>query len=151
MDEVFLQSIFELNEIITRESFIQRFQFIQENNLSNSQIMSLFYLRHNKKVSVNALARHLGISNPAVSQLVDKLVRTGLVQKIDNPQDRRGKLLTLTEEGKRLVSQAKIAHHQWIQELAETIEPEDIPVIKEAIGIILEKHFLLQSTKLNLP
>jgi DNA-binding MarR family transcriptional regulator len=98
-------------------------------------------------VAINTLASHLGISNPAVSQMIEKLVRSGMVRRIDNPHDRRGKLLELTQEGKDLVSQAKIAHHQWIGALAETIQPEDIPIIEKSIQIILDKHALLQSAQ----
>ena len=145
MNDKFLQSLFDLADLISRYSFIERFHFIQETGLSHSQMMSLFYLNRNQDVAINSLATYLDISNPAVSQMVEKLVRSGLVRRISNPHDRRGKLLELTEDGKNLVSQAKIAHHRWIQALAEIIEPEQMPVIEESIRIILEKHALLQS------
>jgi DNA-binding MarR family transcriptional regulator len=145
MNDKFLQSLFDLADLISRYSFIERFHFIQETGLSHSQMMSLFYLNRNQDVAINSLATYLDISNPAVSQMVEKLVRSGLVRRISNPHDRRGKLLELTEDGKNLVSQAKIAHHRWIQALAEIIEPEQMPVIEESIRIILEKHASLQS------
>lgn len=121
MNDKFLQSLFDLADLISRYSFIERFHFIQETGLSHSQMMSLFYLNRNQDVAINSLATYLDISNPAVSQMVEKLVRSGLVRRISNPHDRRGKLLELTEDGKNLVSQAKIAHHRWIQALAEII------------------------------
>ena len=145
MNDNFLQNLFDLADLISRYSFIERFHFIQETGLSQSQMMSLFYLNRNQDVSINSLATYLDISNPAVSQLVEKLVRSGLVKRISNPHDRRGKLLELTEDGKNVVAKAKIAHHHWIQALAETIEPEQIPVIEESIRIILKKHAVLQS------
>lgn len=145
MKENFPQLLFDLADLITRHSFIERFHFIQDSGFSHSQMMSLFYLNRNQNVAINTLAGHLGISNPAVSQMVEKLVRSGMVRRIDNPHDRRGKLLELTQDGKNLVSQAKIAHHQWIRALAENIQPEDIPAIEKSIQIILDKHALLQS------
>lgn len=145
MNDNFLQNLFDLADLISRYSFIERFHFIQETGLSQSQMMSLFYLNRNQDVSINSLATYLDISNPAVSQMVEKLVRSGLVKRISNPHDRRGKLLELTEDGKNVVAKAKIAHHHWIQALAETIEPEQIPVIEESIRIILNKHAVLQS------
>lgn len=145
MNDNFLQNLFDLADLISRYSLIERFHFIQETGLSQSQMMSLFYLNRNQDVSINSLATYLDISNPAVSQMVGKLVRSGLVKRISNPHDRRGKLLELTEDGKNVVAKAKIAHHHWIQALAETIEPEQIPVIEESIRIILNKHAVLQS------
>lgn len=143
MNEKFLKTLYDLADLVARYSIIERFHFIQESGLSQSQMMSLFHLNHNPDITLSALANYLGISNPAVSQLIEKLVRSELVIRIDNPSDRRRKLLELTDDGKKMVSQAKIAHHQWIQSLAETIEPEEIPAIEKAILTILEKHSLI--------
>ena len=145
MNELFLQSLFELVDLIARSSIIERFHFIQKTGLSYSQMMSLFYLNRNQNVAINALASYLGISNPAVSQMIDKLVQSGLVRRIDNPYDRRGKLLELTKNGNAMVSQAKIAHHQWIQAITETIQPEEVPLVEKSIQILLSKQSLLQT------
>lgn len=145
MNKLLLQSLFDLTDLIARNSIIERFHFIQESGLSHSQMMSLFYLDRNQDVAIKDLASHLGISNPAVSQLIEKLVLSGLVIRIDNPLDRRGKLLELTEAGKKVVAKAKIAHHRWIQTLAETIGPEEIPVIEKSVQIILDKNSLINN------
>ena len=150
MNENFLNSFFELNEIIARQSFNQRIQFLLENNLSNSQMMSLFYLLHNQKVSLNALTVHLGISSPAVSQLIEKLVRSGLVERIPNQDDRRGKLLKLTDKGKTLVLQAKFSHHQTALDLVNSLTEEELPLIQKAIDILLGK-LTPDSSQINNP
>ena len=136
MNQSFLQSLSELVDLIAHNAVIERFHFIQESGLSHSQMMSLFYLNRNQNVPINALASYLDISNPAVSQMIEQLVGAGLVRRIANPADRRGKLLELTKTGKELVSQAKIAHHHWVQAIAEDIEPEDIPEIKKSVEIV---------------
>ncbi len=147
MNEQLLQSLYDLADLIARNSLIERFHFIQESGLSQSQMMSLFYLHRHQGAAIKDLANHLGISNPAVSQLIEKLVRSELVTRIDNPSDRRGKLLELTEKGKVVVSDAKYAHHQWIKTLAETIQPEEVPLIYQAIQIILEKSYSLKASQ----
>lgn len=139
MDETFFNALLELNEIIARRSFMQRTQFLQENNLSNSQMMSLFHLLHNKSVSLNNLADFLGISRPAVSQLVEKLVRSDLVERIPNPEDKRGKLLELTEKGKELTQKGKLVNHQLGLDLVNSLTEDELPTIQNAIGIILRK------------
>lgn len=136
MNDKFLESLFDLVDLIARNAVIERFHFIQESGLSHSQMMSLFYLNRNQNVPINALASYLDISNPAVSQMIDQLVGTDLVRRIANPLDRRGKLLELTENGKEMVSQAKIAHHHWIQAIAEEIEPEDLPEIEKSVQMV---------------
>lgn len=145
MNETLLQSLYDLTDLIARKSITERFHFIQECGLSHSQMMSLFFLQCNQLASMKDLADHLGVSSPAVSQLVEKLVRADLVKRIDNPNDRRGKLLELTKNGNAMVSQAKIAHHQWIQAITETIQPEEVPLVEKSIQILLSKQSLLQT------
>ena len=139
MDETFFNALLELNEIISRRSFMQRTQFLQEHNLSNSQMMSLFHLLHNKSVSLNNLANFLGISRPAVSQLVDKLVRSGLVERIPNPEDKRGKLLELTDKGMELTEKGKLVNHKLGLDLVNSLTEDELPIIQKSIEIILEK------------
>ena len=136
MNDKFLESLFDMVDLIARNALIERFHFIQESGLSHSQMMSLFYLNQNQNLPVNALASYLDISKSTVSQMIDQLVGANLVRRIANPHDRRGKLLELTENGKEIVSQAKIAHHHWIQATAEEIEPEDIQEIEKSVQII---------------
>ena len=139
MDETFFNSLLELNEIIGRRSFMHRSQFLQENNLSNSQMMSLFHLLHNKSVSLNNLADFLGISRPAVSQLVEKLVRSDLVKRIPNPEDKRGKLLELTEKGKKLTQKGKLVNQHLGMDLVNSLSEDELPIFQKAIEIILGK------------
>lgn len=139
MDETFFNALLELNEIIARRSFMQRTQFLQEHNLSNSQMMSLFHLLHNKSVSLNNLAQFLGISNPAVSQLIEKLVRSDLVKRIPNPKDKRGKLLELTEKGKELTQESKLVNQHLGLDLVNSLTEDELPTIQKAIEIILRK------------
>jgi DNA-binding MarR family transcriptional regulator len=46
------------------------------------------------------LARNVLLSQPALSRLVDRLVERGFVQRATDPADRRGSLLTLTDDGR---------------------------------------------------
>jgi len=46
-----------------------------------------------------AIAAALGISKQAVQQLVDELEAEGVVSRIPNPEDARGKLVVLTPRG----------------------------------------------------
>ena len=118
---------------------MHRSQFLQENNLSNSQMMSLFHLLHNKSVSLNNLANFLGISRPAVSQLVDKLVRSGLVERIPNPEDKRGKLLELTDKGMELTEKGKLVNHKLGLDFVNSLTEDELPIIQKSIEIILDK------------
>ncbi len=46
-----------------------------------------------------ALARHLGIDRTVMTYLLDDLVAAGLVERQENPADRRQRLVVATDEG----------------------------------------------------
>ncbi|MBY8823276.1 MarR family winged helix-turn-helix transcriptional regulator [Sphingomonas colocasiae] len=50
-----------------------------------------------------SLARHMGLSKAAVSKLADRLVSKGLVDRRDNPGDKRAQSLSLTAEGREKI------------------------------------------------
>ncbi|MHB1462245.1 MAG: MarR family winged helix-turn-helix transcriptional regulator [Armatimonadota bacterium] len=52
---------------------------------------------------ITEIARELGITTSAATQLADRLQRSGLVERVVSLQDRRVKLLHLTESGKQLI------------------------------------------------
>ena len=54
-------------------------------------------------LSVHALARVLGIAGPTASGLVERLVRKGLLQRVDDPADRRIRRVHLTDEAEHIL------------------------------------------------
>jgi len=139
MSKELLRSLLDLSDMVSRSSITDRFHFLQENDLSHSQMMSLVFLDRNEQVSINTISKHLGITNAAVSQFIDRMEKNGLVVRTPNPQDRRIKLLELTDKGREVVKLARQSHHRWITQLVASLEPEELPLIEKSIQIILAK------------
>ncbi len=59
------------------------------------------------------------------SQMIDRLESDGLVYRIDNPRDRRSKLVELTDEGVQRMKQAYERHHLLAQELLAPLTEEE--------------------------
>ncbi|MDD5454394.1 MAG: MarR family transcriptional regulator [Candidatus Ratteibacteria bacterium] len=71
------------------------------------QFHILEYL-HNKKESVmREIADYLFVTPPAVTGLVDKLVKIGLVRRGFSPSDRRIIIVSLTSKGENVISKIK--------------------------------------------
>jgi DNA-binding MarR family transcriptional regulator len=47
------------------------------------------------------LAARLGVSKQAAGQLVDEMVEMGVLERVDDPQDRRAKLIRFSRRGRR--------------------------------------------------
>ena len=85
---------------------------------------SVFYsLTDEQPKSVTAIAREIGQSHPSVSTIVKEMIKTRLIEEVDDKADRRCTLITLTEYGKSL-SQELIAQLRDVERAVEQISSE---------------------------
>lgn len=75
--------------------------------LTTAQLAVLETVRDPRTVS--ALAADLGLSRPAASQLVEKLVRAGLVVRTAEARDRRVRSVALTRRGRGVLTRVSAA------------------------------------------
>jgi DNA-binding MarR family transcriptional regulator len=52
------------------------------------------------------LAKRLGLSSGAMTNRLDNMERRGVIRRVDDPDDRRGVIVELTDEGRRLWDEA---------------------------------------------
>jgi DNA-binding MarR family transcriptional regulator len=75
---------------------------------------------------LTALAAAEGISQPAMTQLIQRLERHGLVERLSDPDDRRATLLTVTEVGRALLAQRTGKRRKRLSDLMATVPSEDV-------------------------
>jgi DNA-binding MarR family transcriptional regulator len=122
--------------------------FIRHNRksaLSLSQINTLFRLYHHGPSPVNDLSEHLGITMAAVSQLLAPLEEDGLIQRTEDPDDRRIKWIALTEKGVQRVQESMLARHAWLNDLAELVPPGEKETIIPALMLLNKYSHALKS------
>ena len=72
------------------------------------------------------LARHRMITSGGMTAALDKLERKGLVTRVPNPNDRRGTLVRLTDDGRRLIDEAMELHTACEHELVSVLSADDL-------------------------
>ncbi|MFP5501507.1 MAG: MarR family winged helix-turn-helix transcriptional regulator [Candidatus Sericytochromatia bacterium] len=80
----------------------------ESHGVTLQQMVALFELRELGRCTISELLPHLDVTSGALSGLIDRLERQGLVLREPGVADRRQVYLALTEDGHRLV--AAIAH-----------------------------------------
>ncbi|MCS4276444.1 DNA-binding MarR family transcriptional regulator [Mycetocola sp. BIGb0189] len=70
-----------------------------------------------RKAKLRDLNRLVLLSQPSVSRLIDKLSAEGFVTKEADPDDRRGMIITLTEEGFSAYRPVARAHMRTIESI----------------------------------
>ena len=78
------------------------------------------------------------ISPAAASQLVDKLVHAGYLERTEDPSDRRAKLLTISPQGEELVKQGTEERYRWMDDLISKLSTEEQVKVVEALNILTE-------------
>lgn len=112
---------------------------IRESDLSFSQVNTMFRLYHRGASSVNQLAKHLGVTKAAVSQLLDSLIEADLIERSENPEDRRMKLIALTDEGKSLVRKTMTTRNAWLADFVQNFSEEEKAQILPALQLMIHR------------
>jgi DNA-binding MarR family transcriptional regulator len=126
-------------ELFMHRSMRSYMHYAREKGLSRSMIGTLFHLSHKDHSGVTDLSEHLGVSSAAASQMLERLVDEGMIQRSEDPDDRRMKMITLTEEGSRVIKESVSARLGWLEELAVKFTEEEKKQITSAMELIIFK------------
>ena len=133
-----IQTIRQFMDIIMHHSMRERGHFAKATGLSMPQFGILMQLHYRQNCGISDLSDRFDITNAAASQLVDKLVQSGLIQREEDPQDRRVKRLNLTKKGKALIQQGIEERYRWVNQLAENLNAEERAKVAEAVSIMIQ-------------
>ena len=136
--KVFTEVIREWSEVFMQRSMRDFRKFMEETGLSFSQINILMRLLHGRRIGVSEIGEQLGVTNAAASQAVDRLVGLDLIERTEDPIDRRAKRLALTREGRALIEKGIEVRSQWIEGLTDALTPEQQSLIISALTLLTE-------------
>jgi DNA-binding MarR family transcriptional regulator len=128
----------EWSEVFMHRSMRDFKRFMDETDLSFSQISVLMRLFHGSNCGVSEIGGQLGVTNAAASQTVDRLVQLGLIERTEDPVDRRAKRLALTEKGRVLIEKGIDARSKWIEGLTDALTLEQQNMIISALTLLTE-------------
>jgi len=136
--KVLTEVIREWSEVFMQRSMRDFKRFMDMTGLSFSQINILMGLVHGRSTGVSEIGVQLGVTNAAASQAVDRLVQLGLIERTEDPEDRRAKRLALTQKGRTLIEQGIKARSKWIEGLMDILTPEQQNMIISALTLLNE-------------
>ena len=83
------------------------------------------------------LAAAESVSQPSMSQLVQRLERLGLVVRVSDPEDGRAAVIGITDAGRALLAQRRQARRDRLAGLLKTLSPEDEAALALAMHVAL--------------
>jgi DNA-binding MarR family transcriptional regulator len=102
--------------------------------VSPEQVAILVSIKHAPGITAGELAAAERVSAPAMSKLVSRLERDGLVARTQSDADRRRAGLTLTEEGQRALRRVRSRRTAWLATRLSALDPEQLDALAAAIG-----------------
>lgn len=96
----------------------------QSLGLTDAAWRPLLHLHHlGDGIRQKDLAASLGIEGPSLARILDQLIAKGFIERIEDARDRRAKLLTLSPQGRTLVTQiaGKVAtlEHELLSQFSD--------------------------------
>ncbi len=119
-------------------------QFMHETGLSRPQIHALLHIYHAGECRVSDIGALTESSPAAASQLVERLVQQGLVQRTEDPENRRIKKVRLTEKSLKLISRG-VASNRSLAELMAVLTPKQRETVHTALGYLAQASQKIQT------
>lgn len=111
---------------------------VNEENLSFSQVATLHIVDREKTVNINDISSKLNLSMSATSRMIDELVKKELIQRKEDQDNRRAKIITLTNSGEKFMNNLSIERVKIIELSANSIA-DKIPL--KILKIVSGKFF----------
>ena len=136
--EQFSTVLHEWAKVFLRRSGQDFKHFMDDSGLSFSQVNTLMRLHFTGQTDISDIGAQLGISNAAASQLVERLVRMGLLERTEDRTDRRIKWLSLTPGGHALAEKLVDTRHNWMEKFTDSLTPQQRDRISDALQVLTE-------------
>lgn len=116
---------------------------MEESGLTLTQCKTLLMLagpEGDEPYAGRDIAERLNVSLPSVSRAVDELVRSRLVRRVEDPDDRRVRRLTITDKGRRLAGEIVAARMADLEAFAASLTPAQRRKLDVALEALLENE-----------
>jgi len=112
--------------------------------LTKQQFQLLRIVSSSGVITISDMAQILGISRPAASKAVEKLVSLLLICRTESEIDRRSMNLTLTAVGERVLTNYTGCQSKRLEQIKGAFTPDEIILFQDLIDRFVEKCIELQ-------
>jgi len=79
-------------------------------------------------------------SSGGLTKVLGRLVDAGLINRVDNPEDKRSKLVKLNKQGKKLVEKMMPQLHQQGKNLLQGLSEDETLQLETLLQKVLDHH-----------
>ena len=120
-------------DAITHRSMSGWARYVKSSGLSFPQFSILMHLHYKGQCGISDISDRMDVTSAAASQLVERLFQAGLVERAEDPHDRRAKHITLSPKGQALLQEGMERRFGWVEPVVASLTPEQ----RETAGEVL--------------
>lgn len=130
--------------VFMRRSMHEFMDSMKDTGLSMPQLTTLIRLHYHGPCPISGIGDDLGVSAAAASQMVNRLVHLGLLERTEGPHDRRVRNVNLTPAAIELVRRAVSARVGWMRDLSTQMTPQQQASVVESLGYLTQAAVALE-------
>jgi DNA-binding MarR family transcriptional regulator len=107
--------------------------------ISGAQVWMLASIADSPEITVSQLSQSLSIHISTASNLLDKLARAGLVERLRSDEDRRVVRLRLTEAGQAIVAKAPRPLTGLVYAALDKLPEASLSTLNQELGALIQQ------------
>ena len=124
---------------------------IEETGLGLSDFGVLEVLLHKGPLPVNTIGPIVDLTPGSISIAVDRLLAKGLVSRVESADDRRVRIVALTQRGKDLIAGAFRKHSGQMKRVFSELSPEELRDLEGALKKVGKRAGALMEQSRTVP
>jgi DNA-binding MarR family transcriptional regulator len=134
----FLKTVENWAKLYFFQSLTDFFNYLKHSELSLLQGYALTHLFFKGPIKISELCEHMMVSIGAASQMVDRLEKLEMVERIADPEDRRVRKVVVLDKGKKFVQDNFAFSQSWLSEISANINPEQEEQITSTLSLLMQ-------------
>jgi DNA-binding MarR family transcriptional regulator len=112
----------------------------QKHSLSHLQFQCLHFIKENHCPTMSGIASFLFVKKPTATSIINQLFRDKIIDRINDPNDRRIVRLKLTLNGENLLKKHKQKFESNLKKLFTPLEKKQKEKLQEILNTIIQKN-----------
>jgi len=112
---------------------------LKTGGITAAQSGALYYLRENDGCLFTELSRTLGLDKSAITGLVDRLEKKGLVERRASTADRRAISIFLTPSGKDTAERCLTVTREFNEKIIEGLSEKEINILSRILQKVISR------------
>lgn len=119
------KSLLDWSSIFIRLSLYDFNRYTRSMGVSLGQMTVLMHLHYQGPCEITRFCDMMLITPAGASNMIERMVQQGVVQRAELPGDRRVRLVDLTEAGRRIVLEGIAMREAWVTQLVVSLPIEE--------------------------